>query len=523
MQNRSLHLPPRICVVMAMLLAVATRLGAQSNFFNFTPPPQEVTVNANCKGAASFAGSPVVSSTEVGITITVSQFAGPFGFTDELYDAGESILFQWMVQDNLGRMATFNYTLNFMDNTDPVFNSVVTPPTLSLGSVAQLIPLGPIPITDNCSDSAQIIQSFSQTALPPICSSGTVTRTWLAVDESFNTSSYTQVIQIFRDSLQPVITVPPQSATVSCAGLPGAYTSWLSTQMSLFRATDASGIVSYTNNAPPNLALCPVPVTVTFRATDACGFTKTATATFSTSDNAPPVVVSAPKDTAVSCGNHLNRLAEFINTRAYSVVTDACSPTLSWTMLVNGAVCDSLAVQDSLLASFLDPCGTQLIGSQVVNKVRGYVRVDFFAEDPCGNDVFVGQGVFGVVDTTGPVITGAAVTTEQCGGGNDQSNLVTWINARANATITDACSATSWNNFSFTTSNGQSGTGNFNAGPYPTIQTNTCTWFTDVTFRSTDGCGNSSAKTFRFQVTDTAPPVIGGFADTTVVYCPSAL
>jgi gliding motility-associated-like protein len=523
MQNRSLHLPPRLCVVAAMLLAVVTYVNAQSGFFIFTPPPSEVTVNANCKGAASFAPAPTVISVESGVTITISQFAGPFGFNDELYDTGELVTFQWFVQDNLGRSATFNYTLNFQDNTDPVFNMVVTPPTLALGSVAQLIPLGPISVSDNCSDSAQIIQTFSQTTLPPICSSGTVTRSWLAVDESFNTSSYTQVIQIFRDSLQPVITVAPQSATANCATLPGAYSSWLSTQMSLFTATDASGIVSYTNNAPLVYPACPTPITVTFRATDACGLTRTATATFTSSDNAPPVVVSVPKDTVVSCGNHLAALADFIRTKAYSTVTDACSGTLNWTMLVNGAVSDSLAVQDSLLASFSRPCGTQLIGSQVVNKIRGYVRVDFFAEDRCGNDVFVGQGVLGVIDTTGPVATGPAVTTEECGGGDDQSKLITWINNKATATLTDACSVANWTNFSFTTSNGQTGNGNFNAGPYPNVVANSCNWFTDVTFRSTDDCGNTSSRSFRFRVADSTPPAIGGFVDTTVVYCPTAL
>ena len=66
-------------------------------------------------------------------------------------------------------------------------------------------------------------------------------------------------------------------------------------------------------------------------------------------------------------------------------------------------------------ASFADGCGTQLIGSQTYNKVRGKVTVDFYAEDACGNSGFVDQATFGAIDTLPPVISGSN-TVEQCGG-----------------------------------------------------------------------------------------------------------
>ena len=92
---------------------------------------------------------------------------------------------------------------------------------------------------------------------------------------------------------------------------------------------------------------------------------------------------------------------------------------------------------------------------------------------------FVDQATFAAIDTLPPVISGVN-TTEQCGGGNDDTNLQAWINARGNATVNDECSATSWTNFSFSGSDGQSGTGAFNAGPYPQVLAHDCDWYVDV-------------------------------------------
>lgn len=523
MQNRSIHLPPRLFAAIAVLLLFAAVAQGQSGAFVFTPPPPNIAVNSECEAAFSFGPPPTVTPTTPGAVITLSQYApiNPVGYTDPLPRG--TYLVKWNVADNMGHSWEFVYPINMIDVTPPVFNSGITPSLLWVNSVLQLPILGPIALNDNCSDSIMINQTFSQTAPPPLCQAGPMTRTWVATDESGNVSTYTQAIQVFRDSLPPVITVAPVNGSAPCASLPGAYTSWLSTQMDNFTATDASGIASYTNNAPPGLASCPTPITVKFTATDACGYTKTATATFSSTDTQPPVVVVEPKDTIAFCGNHLGPLAQFIHTRAYSQVTDACSPNLTWKMLVDGTVRDSAGVVAELVSSLSDPCGVQLIGSQLYTKVRGYVRVDFFAKDICNNEVFAGQGVFGVRDTTAPIIAGPAMVTEECGGGDDQLKLNAWINAHGNANFSDNCSAVTWQNFSFTTSTGQMGAGGFNTGPFPVVQANNCNWFVDVAFRASDECGNVGSKTLRFRISDTTPPVIGGFPDTIIVYCPAAI
>ncbi|MEY3242722.1 MAG: hypothetical protein RIR11_4161 [Bacteroidota bacterium] len=526
MQNRFLHLP-RIFAVISVILLSAKTINAQAGFFNFTSPPDEIGVLPNCFGAVSSGIPPVVTPTTPGATITLSQFSpsNSFAFSDQ-FPLGTTLLVKWDVADNAGHAHTFDFGVTFIDITPPVFDVVATPTPFTVNSIAEVPPLGPIPITDNCDMSVtpNVTQTFSQTMPPPLCQAGTFQRTWTATDAAGNFAIYTQTIIVLRDSLPPVITVPPSNGTAPCSSLPGSYSAWLAAQMALFTATDASGTPTKSNNAPAGLTSCPAPVTVVFRATDQCGLTATASATFSSSDTQPPTVQVEPKDTIAFCGNHQAKLGEFIQTRAYSTVTDLCSTNLTWKMEVNGVERDSAQIasiiQDSILTSV---CGVKLIGSQTYAQVRAYVRVDFFAKDLCLNEVFVGQGVFGVIDTTAPVITGSALTSESCGGGNDQTALNTWINAKGNATVTDNCSSTTWTNFSFTTSNGQTGSGNFNTGPYPIVQTNSCNWFTDVTFRATDQCGNTGSKTLRFRLTDNIAPTIGGFPDTTIIYCPTAI
>lgn len=527
MQNRFIHSPRLIAASVFLLLHIVTAQ-AQQSFFNFTPPtvlpPSPIAVNSNCMGAVSFGPKPTVSAATMGAAITISRFSAnnPYDSTD-LFPQGNTLLVKWEVADDMGHTAEFEYGVIFVDQTAPVFDMVATPASLVVNSIAQVPPLGSIPVTDNCSVFGDIMQTFSQTTPPPLCQGGQFMRTWTAKDLAGNMTTYTQQIQVFKDTLNPLIVVPPQSGSTPCAALPLAYTTWISNQMAAFQATDPSGVI-YSNDAPPSLADCGAPVTVKFTATDGCGFPKSVFVTFTSTDTDPPVVVSSPKDTVAFCGTHQAPLAAFIHNKGYSIAEDVCADQLTWRMVVNGVERDSAQVvailEDSLANS---TCGVKLIGTHSFDKIKGYVRVDFFAEDACGNEAFVGQGVFGVRDTTPPVITGGGTFTEQCGSGNDQTALNTWINAHAAMSVTDNCADVVWADFTFTTSNGGSGAGTFGVGPYPTVQPNSCTWFTDVSFRAVDECGNSRTKTARFQLFDNVAPVISGFSDTTYVYCPSVL
>lgn len=531
MANRlrnNLRAIPYLCGICLCLLS-ARDLVAQSNYFNV--PPLTVTtlaVGSNC--TVSLQGNitpPVVTST-IGATIVVSMFdqAGSGYALSDFHPLGAGVPVVWYVEDNMGHSYSFNYLLvQIVDNTPPAFNLISVPTPITYNSIVEVPTLGPLPATDNCTASNNLVQTFSETARPDTCDPGTFTRTWRVTDQSGNTATYTQTINITVDNLPPVILAPfPANGSSPCEALPGGFQTWLATQMANFNATDASGIKSLTNNAPAIYpGACPVPVNVTFVATDNCLLVAFRTVTFSTSDVQPPQVTTAPKDTVAYCtpsGSPLTRLGQWIQSRGYSQISDACT-AITYRTEINNVQVDSAQIVAALLASYANGCNSQTIGSQMFDKVRGKVTVKWVARDACGNETTAGTATFGVIDTLPPIITGVNVT-EECGTNpQDNTALQNWINAHGNTTITDECSQTTWSNFTFVTSTGQSGTGLFNSGPYPQVQAHNCNWWTDVTFRAFDDCGNLGQKTLRFQIQDNTDPVIAGFPDTIVLACPN--
>jgi len=502
-------------------------LKAQPDFFNFSyNGPTILSVGPTCSSMLQGnVPNPVVTSS-MGFIITVSMFdpvASGFQYND-LFSSGTFAHVFWYVEDNAGHSHTYEYFINFVDNTPPTFDLTGVFDTLEFSSIVQVPVQTALPVSDNC--TMIVSDTFYQTSTPDTCESGMFTRTWMATDANSNTAVYTQTIIIYKDTLPPQITGYPVNGSSSCEQLATAYPAWRALQIATFAATDASGVKSLINNAPVTFPPgCKVPLTVKFWAIDNCNIQQIVTVVFSTSDTQGPLVVKPPKDTVAYCSqsdNEFVKLREWINTKAYSLASDNCSAPLTYSMKIGVIAMDSAQVEAAFLASFSQNCSTAIIGNQTYNKVHGYVSVNFFVRDACGNETFMGNADFGAIDTLPPVISGIN-TTEQCGGGNDQTALQSWINAYGNATVTEDCSGFSWTNFSFTTSSGQSGNGIFNAGPYPTVQANNCIWFTDVTFRATDDCGNSSTITLRWSIVDTQAPTFTGLQPNITVYCPNPL
>ncbi|MBK9336512.1 MAG: hypothetical protein IPM98_07950 [Lewinellaceae bacterium] len=513
------------CTVLVWI-ALPGGVVAQQGFFNFNyPGPNTIIINpATCSDTlAGNIGTPIVTST-VGATITLSAFdpvASGFQLTDPWSYNNVAHLY-WQVADNQGRSATFEFFVNFVDTTRPVIVTGGTPPAVTYASISQVPPPPVLTATDSCGNPIVV---DTQSIAPPLCAGGVFTRTWLATDDSGNTGVFTQTITILIDTLPPVVNSAPQNGSAPCTQVATAYPAWLAAQMANFSATDPSGVASYTNNAPPVLVgSCPAPLVVTFQVTDICGFSTTRTATFTSVDTTGPDILRAPQDSVAACSppndNHLFGLADWIHRRAGLITRDSCTPDaeIVHTMQINGMPADSAQVTAAFLASIATGCGSQQIGAQVYPKVRGLVAVDFFARDACGNTTFLGQAAFGAIDTVPPVITGTAVS-EECGGGNDSTALVNWINAYGNATATDDCSAYTWTDFSWTTSTGQTGSGQFGTGPYPAIVAHDCVWHVDVMFRATDDCSNIGSRTIRFRIVDTTSPVFAPLPPDTI-FCP---
>ena len=504
---------------------------AQPGFFNFNyPGPNTIPVipgiPGNCVNKlAGNMGTPTVTSA-VGATITNSAFdpvQSMFQLTDD-WNIGEVAQVYWKVADDQGHTATFEFFVTFTDTTAPVVNTGGLLPSVQYFSIRQVPPPPILTASDSCFVTLNVL--FEQSTPPALCQGGTFTRTWTAVDQSGNTGRFTQTILIHSDTLPPVVTGAPQNGSASCTQTAAAYPAWLAAQMAAFKATDPSGVASYSNNAPPSITgACPPPLTVTFLATDSCGFSATRTATFTVLDTHGPDVVVAPKDSIVACsppaGNHLAALADWIHRRAGLVAQDSCTPAgqLTYFMQIGGQVRDSAQVVAAFQASTANGCITQMVGAQTVPKVRAVVRVDFYAADACGKSSLMGHADFAAIDTLPPVLSGNPLT-EECGGGNDNTALVNWINNPGNISASDACSAFTWTDFSWVTATGQTGSGSFGSGPYPTIPANNCNWHVDVTFRATDDCGNIGSTTLRFRIADSTPPVFPALP-AGMLYCPN--
>ncbi|MBL7806227.1 MAG: gliding motility-associated C-terminal domain-containing protein [Saprospiraceae bacterium] len=512
---------------LCLFLLPTAWLLAQPAFFNFSyNGPTTLYVDQGCTSMLQGnVPNPVVSST-VGANIILSQFNPVLsGFTyNGLFTAGSVAHVFWDVADDQGHSNTYEYFINFVDNLPPAFDLTGVLDTLEFSSSAAVPPQVALPVMDNC--TPVVNDTFYQTTPPPLCQSGTFTRTWKATDANNNTSVFTQTIIIYKDSLPPLITGYPQDGSAPCEQLASAYPAWLAAQTAIFSATDPSGIFSLSNNGPATFPPgCKAPLTVRFKAVDNCMFQLNVDVVFTTSDNAGPVVIIPPKDTVAYCSktdNEFVKLGEWINKKGYTQAKDTCSGPLSYSMKIGTTVVDSAQVVAAFQANFASGCNTRFIGTKSYQKVHAKITVNFFVKDACGNETAMGDADFGAIDTLAPTITGINVA-EQCGGGNDQTSLQSWINAHGNAIVTDDCSGFTWTNFTFVTSTGQTGDGIFNSGPYPTVQANNCSWYTDITFKATDDCNNSNTITLRWSIFDTLKPVFTGLQPDITVYCPNPL
>ncbi len=398
--------------ILVLCLVIFSTSGLRAQFQFGAPAPNTYGTGSDCASSIVEANVTPTVNSDIGANITVSVFnAALSGYAaTDLWPAPTlNLIVWWHVEDDQGNSANFNFTVNFVDQTPPEMQNLPNPSD-TYASVLLVPPPPTVTTTDNCLGPIDL--DYVQTTPPDTCDAGVFTRTWTATDLAGNTAVFTQTITILADNAAPTITVFPQNGSAPCDQVATAYPAWLAQQMANFTATDVSGIKSYSNNAPmPFPPGCVLPVTVTFSVTDNCNKIKTTTAIFNTSDTQGPAVVVAPKDTVAYCasnGNQLTKLGEWINQRASLQVSDLCSPdsTIVYYMEVNGNQRDSAGVVADFLASFANGCGTQLIGNQTYDKVRGLVRVDFFAKDICNNTTFVGQADFGAIDTLKPVITG---------------------------------------------------------------------------------------------------------------------
>jgi Bacterial Ig domain len=212
--------------------------------------------------------------------------------------------------------------------------------------------------------------------------------------------------------------------------------------------------VSYTD---VTVGTCPVTITRTWSATDACGNTGTDVQTISIVDNTAPTLSGVPANVTVQC--------TAVPAAATVTATDTCDPN------------PSVALNETTSAG-------SCAGNYTITRT-------WTATDSCGNSSS-GSQVITVQDTVAPVITTPADASVECGGDTSPAST-------GSATATDACSGATVSHSDVTT-----------AGSCPQGYTITRTW------TAVDGCGNSASSVQTITVADTTDPVLTVPANTSI-------
>ncbi len=230
-----------------------------------TPPvisgcPAALTVA--CIGDIPPCNTALISATDnCGGAVTITCSDAPL----QGEPCGGSVLRTYLASDACGNTASCMQMIIVDDNTPP---TIVCPPSTTVECGSDIPPCSPADVTvsDNCGGPVTVTCSESPLTGDPC--SGSVIRTYTATDECGNSVSCTQTINVV-DNTPPTITCLPNITVQRILDLPPCnindvtVTDNCSADITVTCSRRGLGGIGCTN--------MPIPVTYTFKATDACG------------------------------------------------------------------------------------------------------------------------------------------------------------------------------------------------------------------------------------------------------------
>ncbi|MFM9985509.1 MAG: T9SS type A sorting domain-containing protein, partial [Flavobacteriales bacterium] len=361
-------------------------------------------------------------------------------------DCGHTLVRTWTATDACGNVTTASQSTTFIDTTAP---TLVNLPTNGTAGCASL-PLDTnfdVTVTDNCDDEIQLTSEVSDSGEG--CNLQR-TITWTAVDACGNTTSASRVFSMV-DTENPILHNIPNDGSVLCGGLPS------STEYNVSASDNCDTDVTIAVDAIDEGTGCNVTRTITWTATDDCGNTATATRTFTTQDNTPPVLIGVPQDVTLQCGQ---------------------------------------PVPDAVVVA-LDNCSTEpglALSANTIQLECGYAFVrTWTAIDDCGNSVSATQTTT-YVDNAAPILSGLPENGSfGCGQLPDEGTFL--------VTATDNCTGDVEINVTID----DSGTG--------------CNVQRTITWTATDACGNTESESRNFSISDAVAPELMGLPENGTVAC----
>jgi hypothetical protein len=360
----------------------------------------------------------------------------------------------WTATDDCGNAAQSVQTITVIDNVPPVLAGCPANTTAECDNIPA--PAGGITATDLCDPSPVI--TFNETSNLNGCGgmTGTITRTWTAIDACGNQASCSQVITVV-DTTPPTLTNCPGNATVTCGNIPAPPT--VTAQDNCSGATVAFA-------ETPNLSACgnyTGTITRTWTATDGCGNQASCTQVLTVVDLTAPVI-TCPAAITVECNTSV--LPSVTGT---ATATDNCDP--------------------NPLITYSD---NQVSGACAQAKI---ITRTWTATDDCGNAASCAQ-IITVLDTQAPVISGPSGITINC----DQSADPAFT---GQASAVDNCDPAPSVTYADTET----------AGTCPQEKTITRTW------TATDACNNSAQFVQTIMVQDVIAPVLVGCVEDIMAPC----
>ncbi|MBK7342562.1 MAG: hypothetical protein IPJ06_05305 [Saprospiraceae bacterium] len=196
----------------------------------------------------------------------------------------------WIAIDNCGNATTHAQKVKVQDTTPPVFTSTPINITVECNGIP---PVPPVQATDNCDTDVHVTYNEVLTA-GSCANNGTLTRTWIAIDNCGNATTHVQQVTI-EDTTAPTFDNAPANITVECDLVPNPPTVTASDNCDL----DVQVTYAQVKTDGP----CPDSYTLarTWIATDECDNKSTHTQIVTVRDTKPPVFTNKPANITVEC------------------------------------------------------------------------------------------------------------------------------------------------------------------------------------------------------------------------------
>ena len=476
--------------------------------------PDTIFVGEDCTAILDWGhpDNPIITPNMPGLAIVNTSISISGGFEQgDPVPADTDVTVTYTVNDNMGGVSTFSFTIHFADNSPPVFNLANIPEelTLSCGEEAELTDTQ---VSDNCTPFDELEITFTDSEPIDFCLNQTINRVWTVTDEYGNSSTLEQTLIVEADTEEPVLVQPAQDITVDCSieDVETTFQNWISTNGGAV-VTDDCPVIDWvvTPSTIDFTQACNDPKVFTFTATDPCGNSVESSASFTFSDNDDPVVITPPASLIFSCDGTalVDVFNNWLDSRAGMEVVDNCvqESSLTFSFRIDGQEMDTAMSEQLLLDAIFEDCmdGVEIDGT-LYDGVTILLEVEFIFNDFCGNTVS-DFAFFAVLDDEPPVITQQASDliidcTDQA---SIESAFLDWLDSAGGAEGTDDCGIVA-----FTTKD----TPQELLSTLQTIQMESCgrTGSIDVTFQIFDGClstpGDSTTATFA--IVDNNAPVL---------------